>query len=334
MRLLVCTGFCWTDEGNGAIASLRGAVDALSRGGCEVEVEAGSAQLRDGRAPPAHGALTARILRRLHHEPFDRLVVQAGGRMALRLIEAGRSAGLKTIYRVGGLYRSSDRTAVREAASRADRVVVPSRFVAQYYRRTWGLSSVAVIAPVEGQPLSPDRPQARELIYVSPCPAKGVEFFSRVAHRLMDRATIPIPIRIIEGRGQLHRVAAIQARAREIDYPLTVTRGVIGIDRVFDRARALMVCSFAEPLGRMASEALAFGVPALVSNRGGLPEVAASPTVCLPLDTGDDADRWVDAIVKLFADQAHYRQLADAAVRRGARLSPEALSSAWRAAMA
>ncbi|MEL7370947.1 MAG: hypothetical protein AAFN74_18650, partial [Myxococcota bacterium] len=200
MRVLVVSGFDWSDVGNGAVAALRGAAEALSSAGVDVEVEHGNIRLL-GHTPSAaqdEAAMIARIAQRLSTRPrFDWILVQTGGRLALRLFEVADLYGVATCYRIGGLYRAIDREGVKEAAFAADRVLVPSAFVAAHYEREWGLQTRAVIAPVRNIFLDPDRSTARALVYMSPCASKGADFFVRIIEQLLVRKHT-IPTEVIE----------------------------------------------------------------------------------------------------------------------------------------
>ncbi|MEM7675635.1 MAG: glycosyltransferase [Myxococcota bacterium] len=334
MRILVVSGFDWADHGNGAVAALRGAAEALSSAGVDVEVEHGNIRLLGNpqTCTEDEAALLARIAERLGTRPrFDWMLVQTGGRLALRLFEVARAYRIPTCYRIGGLYRSVDREGVQQAAFAADRVLVPSCFVAEYYERAWGLKARAVIAPVQNTFLDPDRPAARALVYLSPCVSKGAEFFVRIIEHLLVRKRT-IPTEVIEGRGNIACVANTIQHAAQHGFPISIRRGVIDRTTLFRQTRLLVVCSISEPLGRAASEALGYGVPCLVSDRGGLPEVAAARFACLPV--GDsDVIRWADAICEVFDNDDWYRRWAQRARRRATYFAPRTLAASWRSAL-
>ncbi|MBN8505267.1 MAG: hypothetical protein J0L58_12405, partial [Burkholderiales bacterium] len=61
-----------------------------------------------------------------------------------------------------------------------------------------------------------------------------------------------------------------------------------------------------EAAGRVAAEALANGIPALVSDRGGLPEMVEGAGTVLPAEGPDALARWGQALEAL-ADDTHWQ---------------------------
>jgi len=83
--------------------------------------------------------------------------------------------------------------------------------------------------------------------------------------------------------------------------------------------RVLLAPSMEEPLGRVPCEALANGIPPLLSGRGGLPEAVNGARFVLPLPPGytiaakqplepADARPWIEVIERLYDDEAFYHQ--------------------------
>ena len=86
---------------------------------------------------------------------------------------------------------------------------------------------------------------------------------------------------------------------------------------------------FHEPFGRVAAEAMINGIPALVSDRGALPETVGDGGVVLPVPAWMEASSrripdaeeirpWFEAVTRLWDDAEEYQRIADAA-RKAAR---------------
>lgn len=86
---------------------------------------------------------------------------------------------------------------------------------------------------------------------------------------------------------------------------------------------------FEEPFGRVAAEAMINGIPALVSDRGALPETVGDGGIVLPVPAWTEASSrripdpdevrpWFEAVTRLWDDSEEYQRIADAA-RKGAR---------------
>src|SRR5262249_6319488 len=82
---------------------------------------------------------------------------------------------------------------------------------------------------------------------------------------------------------------------------------------IYTPTRLLLVPSIAEAGGRVVGEALMNGIPPLVSDRGGLPEMCQGAGRVLPLPDADGLcvegciEKWMEAIIPLMDDDALYQ---------------------------
>jgi glycosyltransferase involved in cell wall biosynthesis len=76
------------------------------------------------------------------------------------------------------------------------------------------------------------------------------------------------------------------------------------------------------------SEAQVSGIPALASNRGGLPESVGPGGLLLDPDGG--LDRWTEALARMWDDEAEYARLAELAEQHARRpeFEPRAIAAA------
>jgi glycosyltransferase involved in cell wall biosynthesis len=175
-----------------------------------------------------------------------------------------------------------------------------------------------VVARAGGDHVRPAPPRAgdgrlRVLFVGTVMPHKGL-------HRLLD-ALAPLPRErwTLDVVGSLtadpHHAALMQARA-----PDNVRfHGELGGDALWERHRAADV--FALPSDREAYslaclEALAFGLPVLVTERGGMGEMITGPEgLTLPPDR---TERWTEALTRLWREPSSRAAMSDAARARHA----------------
>jgi glycosyltransferase involved in cell wall biosynthesis len=122
--------------------------------------------------------------------------------------------------------------------------------------------------------LRPPLAGRRFLTFVNPEPAKGVFVFARIALELAHRRP-EIPLLVVESRGQAK--PWLERTGLDLSGLNNLHRLANTPDprQFYSVSRAVLMPSLcAESFGRVAAEAMINGIPALVSNRGALPEVA------------------------------------------------------------
>jgi glycosyltransferase involved in cell wall biosynthesis len=96
-----------------------------------------------------------------------------------------------------------------------------------------------------------------------------------------------------------------------------------------------------ESFGLVAAEAMLNGIPVLASNRGALPEtigdagflfdiVACYTPETRTVPTAQEVEPWVETIIRLWDDEALYRQASEAARGHAERWRPERLAPVYR----
>lgn len=142
-------------------------------------------------------------------------------------------------------------------------------------------------------------------------PEKGHAFMLRVLRELLPR--MPGLLYVVAGEGAL--LPSLQAEAARLGVEGNVFfAGMVQpVAPLIRRADLLVMPSVYEPLGMSQIEALALGVPVIVSDAGGLPEtVLADETgyVCPSPEQHDALPAWVEAIARVLSDSAHARAMA------------------------
>lgn len=261
------------------------------------------------------------------------VVTYGGPPVGPHLMRRARGHGARVVfalhnlaYQDAGLFRD------------ADAVRVPSEFARVAYRDRLGLDAVAVPWPWDVRRALADRADGRHVTFVNPLPGKGVAWFARIAAEVARRRS-DIPFLVVEGRGGVDWVRRVP-----IDLAGADVRGMHSTPRPADfyaLSRVVLVPSlWEETFGRVPAEALANGLPVLASTRGALPETLGGagflfdiPARYTPdaLDVPGAAEvaGWVDAIERLWDDEAFYqahraRALERAQVWNADRLRPAA----------
>jgi len=229
------------------------------------------------------------------------------------------------------------------AFEHADGVLTCSRFLTDRYRNQIGIESTPLPVPIDWPSTIAPEHDPVFITYVNPSLEKGVMFFARFADELASRRP-DLPMLVFESRGTAGELLAAGATGG-LDlrrHPsLMLSPSVPRARDIFAAARVLLVPScLEEPAGRVIAEALVNGIPPLVANRGGMPEVAGAGGIVLPLP--DDytptsrtlpsvsaVEPWIDRVITLCDDEAAYGA-ARAAARAEAELwLPERLATLY-----
>lgn len=220
-----------------------------------------------------------------------------------------------------------------------DAVLTPSQYLSDLYRNALGVDSTPLPPPI-----LPEEVQCQEhdpifITMINPSPDKGVTVLARLAEVLsVERPDLPILV--IESRGTAGLLASVallggfDLRRHEnimVSPPVPLPRDI------YTPTRVLIVPSLLESAGRVVEEALLNGIPPVVSDRGGLPEMCAGAGFVVPLPkTLQVADRmpvaaevvrpWVDTIVRLCDDDQFYQAACRKARAAGDLYRPEHLA--------
>jgi glycosyltransferase involved in cell wall biosynthesis len=175
----------------------------------------------------------------------------------------------------------------------------------------------------------------RYLTFVNPQATKGLYVVARIAEQLARRRP-DIPVLVVEGR----------ARGRALEktgVDLSWAKNLFGMANTTDPRKfyavtkvLLMPSLWNESFGLVAAEAMLNGIPVLASNRGALPEVVGEggllfdiPARYTPetrdVPTAEEVEPWVETIIRLWDDEAFYRQRSEKALSWSQRWHPDKL---------
>lgn len=228
---------------------------------------------------------------------------------------------------------------VHQHAQRADHVVVSSQYAAREVQRRLDVAPARLTVCPPGAPAwaadiardRADKDPGSAVLFVGTLePRKNIDGLLTAYTRLRERRP-DAPSLILAGRVR-ESVTSVVARIDKAALSGHVNvLGYVGDQdrrRLYRQARMLILPSFEEGFGLPVLEAMACGVPVVISNRGSLPEVAGA--AASPVDP-DDTDALVAEMERLLDPDA-----ALAAIRQGlaqaSRYTWESCAQAARAA--
>jgi glycosyltransferase involved in cell wall biosynthesis len=201
------------------------------------------------------------------------------------------------------------------------RYVATSRDLGRRFEEQFGIAA-AVIPPL----VRPERYRVDSTLsnvtFVCPFSVKGVDIAAGVARRRPD-----VPFAFVES-WELNPLRRAALR-RRLPANVVLQAPTADMREVYAETKIVLVPSrWAEAWGRVVSEAHVSGIPALASDRGGLPESVGPGGVLVDPDAG--LDRWTEALARMWDDEAEYARLAALAEQHARRreFEPQAIAAA------
>jgi glycosyltransferase involved in cell wall biosynthesis len=222
----------------------------------------------------------------------------------------------------------------------ADYVTVPSEFCRRHYWDKLGLASVKLPNVIDFDRVRVDDWQPCYVTYINPDLNKGVLVFARIAEVLAQRRP-DISLLVVESRGQMDFLAEHGLDLRGL--PNIRWMGATPDPREFYRVTKLLLMPslWDEAFGLVAVEGMFNGIPVLGSNRGGIPEAIGTggqiieipacytPATC-DLPSAEEIEPWAEAIVRLWDDEAFYRQMSHSAREEAEHWLPQKIAPLYR----
>ena len=212
-----------------------------------------------------------------------------------------------------------------------DAILAASQFVADRYRAALGVESTALPLPLEMEDVVAAERQPIFVTMINPSADKGLMLLARIAEEVSVRRP-NVAMLVIESRGsvgQLARAALAGGFDLRRHENILTSPAVSQPKDIYAGTRVLLVPSvWEEPAGRVVAEALVNGIPPIVSDRGGLAEVAngggfvvpipedVTPATAAPVEASM-AEPWVELILRLTDDEEFYQQNSDRALEAG-----------------
>ena len=365
-RLLWASVYCLLDTSSGAAMAVREMLRQLARHGYDIAILGAAvfdhargaghldlntprgrvATVRDGSLihrlyvteRPERARMTAReetAWFALYRHCLDRhrpdLVCYYGGQALDYLIAAeARARGLPVAF-----YLANANYGQLRWCRDVDLVLTNSQAMADLYRQRLGIRPVPLGLFVDPRRVVAPQHVPERILFVNPLPEKGAGLVARLA-RLLQQRRPEFRFEVVESRGAWEQaLRAFPAAPGEPEGTLdnvTVTPTTADMRPVYGRARLLLAPSLCwEAAGRVVAESLLNGIPAIVTARGGMPEMLGEGgLVCnLPaayhappyrrVPSAAELEPLLRQIARLHDDPAYYAQLAARARRAGER---------------
>jgi glycosyltransferase involved in cell wall biosynthesis len=146
-------------------------------------------------------------------------------------------------------------------------------------------------------------PSGEAVLFVNPVALKGVHLAAAVAERLPHRRFL-----FVRSWPDNPSYPHIDVRLPNVEW----AGGSLDMRPLYARTRVLLMPSvWEESSGRVIAEVQVSGIPAVVSDRGGLADSVGPGGIVLSI--GDPVERWCEAVDSMFTDEGRYATLANSA---------------------
>lgn len=210
-----------------------------------------------------------------------------------------------------------------------DLILTDSQATADMYRKEVGYTAKPLGKFIASESFIAEHHERKRLLFVNPSWQKGASVFVQLAETL-ERERPDIELEVVEARADwpavLRETTRRMGELRNSLSNVTITANTNDMRGPYGRARVVMAPSlWWESSGRVLAEAMLNGIPALITNRGGMPEMIGNagiafdfPDACYEepyqhLLSDEELQPLVDAVIDLFDDEALYGDYVDRA---------------------
>lgn len=268
------------------------------------------------------------------------IVIGFGSPNLVTLRKFARELGAKSVFYLANDSYTSEKVACFDEI---DRVVTPSRALANLYKDRLGLSC-DVIGNYLHSYNSIKRPTVAELdmrrksgfiTMVNPSIVKGGLFFLQIA-AVLEKLRPQYTFLAIESRTQREHLESYVKNSNKLSNIWWLQRQS-DMARVYTKSGILLMPSlWFEAAGRVVPEAQLHGVPVIAHKVGALPEQVGNGGKMIPvpqrfaagfekLPSPEEITPWVKAIDSAFSNSRSYRELSDRALVASANHNPIAV---------
>ena len=205
-----------------------------------------------------------------------------------------------------------------------DVIITNSKANADYYERKDGIKSLPVGIFIDPLTVRASYYTRENFLFINPSLEKGAAIVIQLA-MLLEKKRPEITIEVIESRGNwkelVQQITSYYGDKRDQLDNVLVTGNTSDMRAVYGRARILIAPSlWWESAGRVVGEALLNGIPAIVTDCGGLPEMLGNGGVIISLPavfyekpynkypTPEMLEPLAEKIIHLYDDDALYAE--------------------------
>jgi len=267
-------------------------------------------------------------LKALEDTQPDIVYYYGGNAMDFLIPIEAKKRGIATVaYLVNGNYSG------QKWCEDVDLILTDSYATAKMYRDKDGIDPHPIGAFIDPEPVIAKTKDPKNILLINPSLEKGGAVVVRIA-MLLEKLRPDIHFEVVESRGNWHElVHSISSQVGEPRTELsnvTVTPNTLDMKPVFGRAKILLALSlWWDSFPRVVIESMMNGVPAIVSDHGGLPEAVGAGGVRIKfaeeflqppynLVPNDELlHRIIQVIVRFYDDAAFYEDLSQKALKQG-----------------
>jgi glycosyltransferase involved in cell wall biosynthesis len=213
------------------------------------------------------------------------LVFQYGGRPLDFLVSnEARFHGIPVLFYIAnGNYKH------KRWCRDVDLILTNSRATADLYKRRLGVKPVPVGTFIDPSTVVATHHSRERLLFINPNLEKGAGLVIRLA-MMLEKRRPDMVFEVVESRGSwaqlIRQVSKALGDPRERLENVVVTPHTHDMRPIYGRARALLAPSlWWESAGRVLIEAMLNGIPAVVTDRGGMPEVVQDGGIIVKLNS-------------------------------------------------
>lgn len=208
--------------------------------------------------------------------------------------------------------KSEDRRSVRAAT----RVLAPSRFVAAWLRRVYGVEAEVLYQGIDAERFCPGsvQKQNRVLSVGRLEERKGHAFLLEVLQRIPADRRPRLTI-VYDDRASVHIEQALKALARErgMDVDWVYRPEQSDLVALYRSSRLALCAGVREPFGLVPLEAMACGTPVAAMREGGYAETIVDGETGFLLPR--DAALWASTLQSALADPSRLERMGEAGIR-------------------
>ena len=230
-----------------------------------------------------------------------------------------------------------------------DIILTNSQAASDMYFERQGFRAIPIGVTINPLQVLAEEHLRQNVLFVNPSPAKGVAI-TIVLALMLEKKRPDIKFEVVESRGNwsdmLRQISKALGEERDSLTNVIVTPNCTDMRPVYGRARiTLMPSMWYENFGRVAAESMMNGIPAIVSKRGGLPEVVKDGGITLELpqecykEPYDQVVRpeflqpLADFIERCYDDENFYQIYVQRAKQVGTLYTPNATTDRFLAAV-
>ncbi|RUS65195.1 glycosyltransferase [Pseudorhodobacter sp. E13] len=272
-------------------------------------------------------------------------IIFFGSNELIPVLDMGKRCGAELVFYAGTASYEQERKPLFDLA---DKLVVPSKYIAEHYLRRFNKSSIQIPTAVRFELEKPNngilnaRRKIGAITLINPAPDKGGHFFFNIAQKYShdNRLFLCVESRStrqfwLKNNVNVDAIANIAWMPWQPDIRLALRQSAL----------LLMPSLINEAAGKVIAEAMTLGVPCIGFDIGGIKEQIGGGGLVIPFDdrlsasseTGlyssrcadEPVSTWTEAIKEALYNEKHYKEMSKAASLEARRYEMSVVVEQW-----